>query len=100
MSDMKVGAEMFVEKGGRGWRKIEGYEVVVLSREEAVQFESEGGFIEGLGLEADMFVEVPGEIYADDEGEASDLDNEDREVEYDGYSVWGIDGSGKLIELN
>ena len=93
MEKFNVGDVLFVEKGGSGWRKIEGYTVTVISREEA----EECTFVEGLGLEEGLFFVEVGTIYADDFGENDEGNNDYREIDFEEGSVWGIDDTGKLI---
>lgn len=102
---LQTGTEVFIEKAGSGWRKIEGYSATVISADEALKFYQEGGFIEGIDIErlnlekidrtnldkeGIFFVEVGGLIFKDDEGENSDLDEEEREVEFDTDTVWAV----------
>lgn len=86
----KVGEELFVEKAGSGFRKIEGYSGTVLSSEEVLLLEKEGTFIEGLDSneEGVFFIEIDGFIYEDNEGEKGEIDADERKVEYDAGSIW------------
>lgn len=97
---LQAGTEVFIKKAGLGWRKIEGYSGTVLHSDEAWKLREEGGFIEGLDLDgldrSDIekqgifFVEISGLIFKDEQGENSELNEEEREVEFDTDTVWAV----------
>lgn len=104
---LQPGTEFFVEKSGNGFGKIQGYSGVVLSTEKALEWKKEGVFIEGLLIdemdrqqidkEGIFFVEIHNIIFEDDEGENSDLDDEERVAEYDSGSIWAVKETDQTV---
>jgi hypothetical protein len=89
---LEAGTEVFIERAGSGFMKVQGYSGTVLTNEQALKFKEEGVFIEGLDIDEEgvFFVEIHGFIYEDDEGENSDLEEDERTVEYECGSIWAV----------
>ncbi|MEK3955804.1 hypothetical protein [Psychrobacillus sp. FSL K6-1464] len=89
---LEEGTVVYVDQAGSGFRKIEGYSGTIISPEDALSYEKAGTTIEGLDTneEGVFFIEIDSSIFEDDEGENSEMDDEEREEEYDSGSIWAV----------